>query len=192
MKNYIRHHINVVIIALRVILFGAALICIYNLIMAFRFIEENDPTIINDFLLNYFTALGKLDSQALQSLGTRYLFDIKWLAIGFMVAYTTLIIYAMSGLVRLYKCLLKIEKGQMFYNEQSNQLRKVGATVIIFAKLKYLLFCFIGIMSFLDISTFFKQLPEFLAFYLLGKFILIMSYMAEKGEFIQEENELTI
>jgi hypothetical protein len=192
MKNYIRHHINVVIIALRVILFAAAVVCLYNLFRAFGFIEENDSAVINEFLLNYFTPIVKTYPKDMQLLGARSFFNIKWLAIGFMIAYTALIIYGMNGIVRLYKCLLRIEKGQLFYNEQGEQLRKVGATVIIFAKIKYVLFCFVGIMSFLDISTFIKQLPELLAVYLIGKLILIMSYIAEKGEFIKEENELTI
>ena len=186
------HHINVVIIALRIILFAAALVCIFNLIIGYAFINENDPSVINDFLLNYFSNFVKVNPTDMKSLGVRSFFDIKWLAIGFMIAYTALIIYGMSGMVRLYKCLLKIEKGQIFYNEQGNQLRKVGGTIIIFAKIKYVLFCFVGIVSFADISTFITQIPGFLALYLIGKLILIMSFIAEKGEFIQEENELTI
>lgn len=187
-----KHHLNIIIIALRVILFAAAIMCIINLIQAFGFIQTNDPIAVNDFFLNYFTAPKLITPNDVEQLGARYFFNVKWLAIGFTITYTALIVYGMTGIIRLYKCLLKIEKGQMFYNEQGVQFRKVGATIIIFAKLKYVLFCFTGIMSYLDISTFFKQIPAFLTLYLIGKLILIMSYITEKGEFIQEENELTI
>ncbi|RWX00220.1 hypothetical protein [Flavobacterium cerinum] len=186
-----KHHLNIIIIALRVVLFVAAIMCVFNLIQAYGFIQTDDPVAINEFFLNYFTA-PKLSLGSLEQLGARYFFNIKWLAIGFTITYTALLVYGITGIIRLYKCLLKIEKGQMFYNEQGAQFRKVGATVIIFAKLKYVLFCFTGILSYLDISTFFKQLPAFLTLYLVGKLIFIMSYITEKGEFIQEENELTI
>lgn len=187
-----KHHLNVIIIALRVVLFAAAVVSIYNMIRAFGFIEEGNPIEVNKFFLDYFTPLEKIEFNDIEWLGARYFFDIKWLAIGFMLAYTALLVYGISGIIRLYKCLLKIEKGQMFYSEQGIQLKKVGATLIIFAKLKYLLFCLVGILSYLDIFTFFRQIPELLAIYLIGKFILIMSHMAETGEFIKEENELTI
>ena len=191
-----KHHLNVIIIALRVVLFVAAIMCIYNLIRAFGLIQNDDPIVTNEFFQDYFTAPvlipGEISLNDMEHLGARYFFNVKWLAVGFMIAYAALLFYGMTGVIRLYKCLLKIEKGQMFYNEQSIQFRKVGITVIIFAKLKYLLFCFTGIMSYLDISTFFKQIPAFLILYLIGKLIFIMSYMAEKGEFIKEENELTI
>lgn len=186
-----KHHLNVIIIALRVVLFVVGTMCIYNMIMAFGLIQNDDQAAINDFFLNYFKApdmvVGDIDK-----LGARYFFNVKWLAVGFTITYTALLVYVMTGIVRLYKCLLKIEKGQMFYNEQGIQFRKVGGTIIVFAKLKYLLFCFTGIMSYLDISTFLKQIPAFLVLYLTGKLILVMSYMAEKGEYIKEENELTI
>ena len=187
-----KHHLNIIIVALRVILFVAGIMCVFNLGQAYGFIHINDQKSINDFFLNYFTQVDNTAVNQRQLLGASYFFNTKWLVIGFLVAYTALLIYGMTGIVRLYKCLVKIEKGKMFYNEQGVQLRKAGATIIIFAKVKYVLFCFTGIMSYLDITTFFKQIPAFLTLYLVGKLILIMSYIAEKGEFIKEENELTI
>lgn len=186
-----KHHLNVIIIALRIVLFVAGLMCIYNLMRAYGFIQVDDPIAVNEFFSNYFNA-PKLSLGSMEQLGARYFFNVKWLAISFTIAYTALLVYGITGIIRLYKCLLKIEKNQMFYNEQGIQLRKAGATIIIFAKLKYVLFCLTGILSYLDISTFFKQLPALLILYLAGKLILIMSYIAEKGEFIKEENELTI
>jgi len=187
-----KHHLNVVIIALRVILFAAGIMCIFNLVMTYGFMADNDADAIYSYFREYFSPLNQTVVGNIDKLGAAYFAPIQYLAIGFTLSYTALLIYGMAAIIRLYKCLLKIEKGQMFYNEQGTQLKKVGATVIIFAKVKYLLFCFTGVMSFLDISTFVKQIPELLAVYLIGKFILIMSHMAETGEFIKEENELTI
>ena len=187
-----KHHINIVIIALRVILFASGLMCVYNLVRAFGFIMDDNTKEIYDYFHIYFTPLTPSVTKSINALGNTYFPNIQWLAIGFPIAYTALIIYGMSGIVRLYKCLLKIEKGQIFYTEQGVQFRKVGGTIIIFAKIKYLLFCFTGIIVYFDVSTFAKQLPELLTLYLIGKLILIMSYMAEKGEFIKEENDLTV
>jgi len=187
-----KHHINIVIIALRVILFAAAVMCIINLLKAYEFISTSDI----DNLYSYFdTLFTPIDSATLNNrkiLGVPYLANLKWIAIGFTLCYTALLIYGMLGIIQFYKCLLKIEKDQIFYHTQGNQFRKVGATVIIFAKVKYILFCFIGILSYFDISQFFKQIPMLLSLYLIGKLILIMSYMAERGEFIKEENDLTV
>lgn len=187
-----KHHLNVVIIALRVILFAAGIMCIFNLVMTYGFIADNDTDAIYSYFREYFSPLDQAVVGNIDKLGAAYFAPIQYLAIGFTLSYTALLIYGMAAIVRFYKCLLKIEKGQMFYNEQGIQFRKAGATIIIFAKLKYLLFCLVGILSYLDIITFFREIPEFLAIYLIGKFILIMSHMAETGEFIKEENELTI
>lgn len=80
----------------------------------------------------------------------------------------------------------------MFYHTQGDELRKAGAAVIIFAKSKYLLLVTMGTMVYVDLAIFFTEIPAFLALYLSGKFILLMSYMAEKGEYIKEEVDLTI
>ena len=193
MKNHVKHHINVITIVLLMAVLAIAIICIDFIIAAINIIQSSDVMVVNEFLLNYFSLLDDdIDLSNNNWLGIRYFFDIKWFAIGFIIAYLALFIYLMKGTVRLYKCLLKIRKDELFYNEQGEEFRKVGATIIIFAKLKYILFCFTGIMSFGDITVFIKEIPAFLILYLFGKFILIMSYITERGELIKEENELTI
>lgn len=187
-----KHHLNVVIIALRVILFAAGIMCIFNLVMAYGFIVNNDTDTIYGYFREYFSPLNQTVVGNIDKLGAAYFAPIQYLAIGFTLSYTALLIYGMAAIVRFYKCLLKIEKGQMFYYEQGIGFRRVGGSIIIFAKVKYCLFCLVGILSYLDISQFFRQIPQLLLLYLVGKLILIMSYMAEKGEFIKEENELTI
>lgn len=187
-----KHHINIVIIALRVVLFAVALMCIYNLFRSYGFFMNEDINELYNYFSDYFNPIDEVGINSRKLLGASYIFDLKWLAIGFTISYTALLIYGMAAIVKFYKCLLRIEKGQMFYYEQGTEFRKVGGNIIIFAKVKYVLFCLVGILSYFDITQFFKQIPQLLLLYLVGKLILIMSYMAEKGEFIKEENELTI
>ncbi|MDV6167547.1 DUF2975 domain-containing protein [Flavobacterium sp. DG1-102-2] len=187
-----KHHINIVIIALRVILFAAAVMCFINLIKTYEFFFTTDIDKLYSYFDNHFTPIDAVTLNNRKLLSASHITNLKWVAIGFTLCYTALLMYGMSGIVRFYKCLLKIEKNQIFYHEQGAQFRKVGATVIIFAKVKYVLFCFAGILSYFDISQFFKQIPMLLSLYLIGKLILIMSYMAERGEFIKEENDLTV
>ena len=176
-----KHHLNIIIIALRVIFAAIAINAIYNFISSVIFIQTDDPAVITEYFSNTFTPLIPRDVTI-----------SKWFASAFTLLYGILLIYGITAVIRFYKCLLKIEKGNMFYEEQGTQLRKTGATIIIFAKLQYLLFCTMGGMFYFDLTQFFKQLPEFLALYLIGKLILLYSYMAEKGEFIREENDLTV
>jgi len=187
-----KHHLNIVIIALRVILFAAAILCLFNLVMTYEFITDNNTDAIYSYFREYFSPLNQTVVGNIDKLGAAYFGPILWLGVGFTLSYTALLIYGMTVIVRFYKCLLKIEKGQMFYYEQGAEFRKVGGRIIIFAKVKYVLFCLVGILSYFDITQFFRQIPQLLLLYLVGKLILIMSYMAEKGEFIKEENELTI
>lgn len=176
-----KHHLNIIILALRFLIAATAIMALYQLWMAVLFITQNDPELVKDFFSDYFTAIAK-------NMPYR---NNEWFGSTFCVIYSGLLIYVTLGIIRLYKCLNKIRKGQLFYSTQGNELRKAGGTVIIFAKAQYLLFCTMAVLYF-DLTIFFRELPEFLAVYLLGKFILLLSHMAEKGEYIQQENELTI
>ncbi len=180
MKNYIMHHINIIIIALRVLVAVVSAMVIFNIAGGIILLIQNDPEAARDFVNETFT----VPSYRIRE-------DV-WFASAFSILYGMLLIYLIYGIIRFYKCLLKIEKGKMFYNEQGEDFRKAGSAVIIFAKAKYLLFCIIGVIVYFDIPVFFKQMLPFLGVYLIGKLLLLMSYIAEKGEFIQEENELTI
>lgn len=174
------HHINVIIIALRVVIFVSATMALFNFRMAYKFISEQNPKHIK----NYFTEFFSLDSQLNH--------NNIWLASTFAILFGLLLTYLIYGAVWFYKCLLRIEKGKMFYSTQGEDFKKAGAAIIIFAKLKYLLVCAMGLVVYFELDVLFTQLLPFLGIYLIGKLILLMSYMAEKGEFIKEENELTI
>ena len=180
MKNYIMHHINIIIIALRVLIAVAGLMAIFNIGSGILLLIENDPEAARNFLDDTFT------------IPSYHIKEEILFAGAFAILYGILLIYLIYGIIRFYKCLLRIERGKMFYNEQSEDFRKAGAAVIIFAKAKYLLFSSVGLLLYFDIPVFFKQMLPFLGVYLTGKLLLVMAYMAEKGEFIQEENELTI
>jgi len=181
MKNYIKHHINVILLALRVIIVGAGAVVLYSFGSAALFIINNDPAQIKQQFSGTFTPLVEQSYH-----------NNVWYASIFVILFGILLIYLIFGIVRFYKCLLRIEKGKMFYSTQGEDFRKAGSAIIIFAKLKYLLFCTMGGVVYFQITIFFTELLPFLGVYLIGKLILLMSYMAEKGEFIQEENELTI
>lgn len=176
-----KHHLNIIILALRLLIAATAISAFYQAGMAVLFLVQDNPEMVKDFFSDYFTPLAK----------NMPYFNNKWYGSAFCLLYSGLLIYVTLGIRRLYKCLKKIKKGQLFYNTQGEELRKVGSTVIIFAKSEYLLFCIMAGLYF-DLTVFFWQLPSFLAIYLMGKFILLLSHMAEKGEYIQQENELTI
>lgn len=177
-----KHHLNIIILALRAAIVFATGMVLYYLGTAYRLVTENDPVLLKDFFAAYFTPMAKnvIDGNSI-ALGT-----------AFCIIYGGLLIYAIVGITRFYRCLLRIEKGKMFYHTQANQFRRAGATIIIFAKAKYLLFITMGGVLYFDLKIFFTEIPAFLTVYLIGKFILLMSHMAKKGEYIQEENELTI
>lgn len=177
-----KHHINIIILALRFAIAAAGFMALFQLGAAFVFLTQNEPDTVKDFFGDYFTPLAS-------NMPYR---NNEWFGGAFCIIYAGLLIYAIIGTIRFYKCLLRIEKGKMFYSTQGHEFCKAGAAIIIFAKCRYLLFCTMGSTVYFDLTIFFRELPSFLAIYLVGKLILLMSYMAEKGEFIQEENELTI
>ena len=180
MKSYIKHHINVIITASRILIAIASIFAVINIGMGILMIIKNDHDLARDFLSQTF----KLPDFIIN--------EEVWIAVIFGLLYGTLLFYLVYGVKQFYKCLNKIKAGKMFYNEQSDSLRKAGAIIIIFAKVKYLLFSTIGLIAFFDIPILFKQILPFLGVYLAGKILLLMAHMAEKGVFIKEENELTI
>lgn len=180
MKKYIMHHINVIITALRILLAVAAIIAVLNIGMGLFALIKNDHGVARSFLAQTFKVP---DFTINEEVGV---------AATFGVLYGALLFYLIYGIKHFYRCLVKIKSGKMFYNDQGEDFRKAGASIIIFAKTKYLLYCCIGTVVFFDITMFFKQILPFLGVYLAGKLFYLMAYMAEKGEFIQEENELTI
>ncbi|PZR23835.1 MAG: hypothetical protein DI539_02350 [Flavobacterium psychrophilum] len=176
-----KHHLNIIILALRAAITIAAGMILYYMGYAYRLVTNNDPALIKDFFSDYFTPL----TSAVPDVSN------KWFAVAFCIIYSGLLVYAIIGAARFCNCLLSIKKGEMFYHNQGVAFRKAGSTFIIFAKSRYILFCTTAVLYF-DITIFIRQLPSFLLLYLLGKLILLLAHITQKGEFIKEENELTI
>jgi len=176
-----KHHINVILLTLRGAIILAIAWAILHLVAAHSIFTHKYLKVIEYSLTEYFKPISWKEYQ-----------NDTWFAGTFCIVYALLLGYLIYGLIRFYMCLYNIEKGKMFYITQGVDFKKAGTAIIMFAKLKYLLFCGVGCFYYFDFSTLKDQLPSFLAVYLIGKLILIMSYMAEKGEFIKEENELTI
>ena len=177
-----KHHLNIILLALRLAIVYTAIEAIYQLVFAVFFFSVDGPEIVKEFFSDYFTPITK---------GTPYR-NNEWFGAAFCITHSGLLLYLTFGLKKLHKCLHQIKKGNLFYHTQGDELRKAGATIIIFAKSKYLLFCTMGTMVYIDLAILFTEIPAFLALYLLGKVILLMSHMAEKGEYIKEEIDLTI
>ncbi|KAF2518872.1 DUF2975 domain-containing protein [Flavobacterium salilacus subsp. salilacus] len=100
--------------------------------------------------------------------------------------------YLVYILIILYRSFDRLQKGEIFYDKQAVAFKKAGEGIIIFAKCKYLLVCVFGVFFFRSLSVFIKEIPMFLVVYLLGKLVLVLYYLAEKGTFLKEETDLTI
>ncbi len=177
-----KHHINIIALAVRAAIIIASCMAFFQLGAAVLFHFEDGQLLVKEFFSDYFTPLAK---------STPYR-NNEWYGSAFCVIYAALLIYFVTGLRRFQKSLKRINKGGMFDPGQDAAFRKAAANVVIFAKSKYLLFCTMGSLLYFDLTIFFRQIPSFLAIYLIGKFIYLVSGMAEKGAFIQEENQLTI
>jgi len=177
-----RHHINIIALAVRIAIAVAACMAVFYLAMAVFFHVEDGYLLVKEFFSDYFTPISS-------SVPYR---NNEWFGSAFCIVYSALLLYCVSGLQRFHKGLKQIKKGGIFESGQDAAFRKAAATVVIFAKSKYLLFCTMGSMLYFDLTIFFREIPSFIAVYLIGKFIYLIAGMTEKGVFIREENELTI
>ena len=177
-----KHHIRIIALAVRIAITIAACMAFFYLAMAVFFHFEDGSLLVKEYFSEHFTSLAK---------STPYR-NNEWFGSAFCVIYAALLIYCVTGLRLLHKSLNRITKGNLFEPGQDKAFRRAAATVIIFAKAQYLLFCTMGSLVYFDLKIFFSEIPSFLAIYLIGKFIFLLSAMSEKGVFIQEENNLTI
>lgn len=173
-----KHHLNVLIIALRVIIFALGVMVGWEVLALIGIIQEGSVA-ADEYFEDLFTPM-------------RFGYNPLWMGIVFIVLNIGLIAYLIWSMVRLYRCFLKFEKGNVFYTKQAAEFRAIGAGIIIFAKSRYLLFCTMGAVVYFDLSVFYKQLIPFLAIYLIGKIFLVLSYVSETGEVLKEEHDLTV
>jgi Protein of unknown function (DUF2975) len=178
-----KHHLNVILIALRLIIAVVACMAGYNFISCLFAITH--PADMLELLDNYFTPIGS-------GSGFKYsLYEMRFFP-WFLGCYGLLLVYFTRVLITLRKCFVRLKKGDIFYEEQAAQFRRAGGGIIIFAKCRYLLMCAFGAVFFRALQLFFTEIPVFLFIYLMGKLVLVLYHMAEKGAFLREENELTI
>jgi len=176
-----KHHLNIILSALRLVIVVAACMAGYNFIccgFAFAY-PDNALLFLNHNFIPYRSALKYNESEAL--------FMPYYLA-----CYGLLLTYFTRVLISLRKCFAKLKKGEIFYEEQARQFRRAGEGIIIFAKCRYVLVCAFGAIFFRAFQLFVTEIPVFLLIYLIGKLVLVLHHIAEKGAFLREENDLTI
>ncbi|MGV3461490.1 MAG: DUF2975 domain-containing protein [Flavobacterium sp.] len=173
-----KYHLNILMIALRIIIFVLAIMILYNCAAGVGIITEQSKDAINAYFDMYHTSRPHNNTPLFSAI--------------FISFYIFLLVYLLVAAIKLYRVFGRFENGYMFYDRQGAELRKIGAAMIIFAKGRYLTFCVMGAVIYGDIFVFFTQAPIFLALYLIGKIFLVMSYVSAEGELIREENDLTV
>jgi hypothetical protein len=121
-----KHHLNVIILALRAVIGALSIMIIYQFGATVAFFTNEGDTLVKEFFSDYFTSL-------VPSMPYR---NNEWFGSTFCILYASLLIYAIIGIIRFYKCLLRIEKGKMFYSTQGDEIPRAGDAIIIFAKTK--------------------------------------------------------
>lgn len=174
-----KHHLNIILLAVRasiVIVFGMIAFYIFNIYESIM--DPDAETVIDSYLPQF-----KIP---------QFVIPPTWGTPVFLSLYILLLVYLIFKLVALHKSFTNLKNGNVFYDRQSTEFKSAGGGIIIFAKCQYLLFCTMGTLVYANLLVFFTELTWFFALYLIGKFILLLHYMAQKGEFLREENELTI
>ncbi|AXG73805.1 DUF2975 domain-containing protein [Flavobacterium arcticum] len=173
-----RYHLNIILLAIRAMII---VIIVYTGMQLFKaYATFLNPTGFENTIREEFDTFSKG-------------FDISQGALPyFYILYAILLGYLVYVLITLYRSFDRLQKGEVFYKKQAAEFKRAGGGIIIFAKCKYLLFCVFGVFFFRSFSIFIKEIPMFLVVYFLGKLVLVLYYLAEKGTFLKEENELTI
>ncbi|KGO91137.1 DUF2975 domain-containing protein [Flavobacterium subsaxonicum] len=174
-----KYHLNIILLALRaaiVLVFG--MVAFYALNIYDSILNPNAETVVDSYLPQF-----KIP---------QFIIPPAWGTPVFLSLYLLLLIYLIFKLLELHKSLANLKNGHVFYERQSAEFKSAGSGIIIFAKCQYLLFCTLGTLVYANIAIFLTELPWFFALYLIGKFVLLLHYMAQKGEFLREENELTV
>ncbi len=173
-----KHHINIILFAIRAMIIIVIGMALFQLFQAYS--SYLHPEMFDGFAKEKFSTLAKEASVHLYALPY------------FFVLYALLQGYLVYVLITLYRSFNRLKKGEIFYKKQADEFKRAGGGIIIFAKVKYLLFCIVGVCFFRGLFVFIKEIPMFLVVYLLGKLVLVLYYLAEKGTFLKEETDLTI
>ncbi|WP_294733902.1 DUF2975 domain-containing protein [uncultured Flavobacterium sp.] len=123
---------------------------------------------------------------------TRYKVASKAAVFVFLVLYAVTTGYLVYVLWYFVNVLYKIHKGYTFYQDQSKGFKKSGSSIIIYGKSKFLLFLIFWAFFFYNPFVFVGGLVSYLTIYIIGKFLLVLSVMIEKGEVLKQEVDLTV
>jgi hypothetical protein len=173
-----KHHLYVLLIALRVLVVVIAFAAIGQFLYAYS--SFTDPEEANRLIRSTFRVVAPKSPVPDEYVGY------------YFIVYGLLLCYLVYALVMLYRSFIRLHSGDVFYDRQAMHFKQAGAGIIIFAKCNYLLHCAFGAICFRDITSFLSEIPLFLGLYLGGKVILVLYYMAEKGTVLREETDLTI
>lgn len=173
-----KYHLNIILLAVRVMIIVVIGMALFQLFQAYT--SYLHPELFDSFAKERFATLGKEVDVHLYALPY------------FFVLYAVLLGYLVYVLIQLYRSFARLQRGDVFYDKQAAEFRRAGSGIIIFAKCKYLLVCIFGVYFFRGLFIFITEIPMFLVVYLLGKLVLVLHYLAEKGTFLKEETDLTI
>jgi hypothetical protein len=176
-----KHHINIILLAIRVMIICISVMALYNFLNAYVSAAYTDEAV--SLISKKFTPFtAQVKPTVLDIAPLPYYF----------VCYALLLCYLVYVLVQLNRSFNRLEKGNIFYEKQATEFKRAGAGLIIFAKCNYLIYCGFGALCFRSLQSFMTEIPQFLLIYLAGKLVLVLYYLAEKGTFLKEEAELTI
>ncbi|WBL22630.1 DUF2975 domain-containing protein [Zunongwangia sp. HRR-M8] len=110
----------------------------------------------------------------------------------FYILNSAVFIYLAIGLRKAPKLINDIAKENLFYPYQAKEIRKISSTIIGYAKLKFLIILCCGAFFLMAPFNILGFIPSFIILYILGKVMILLGKVVAKGEFIKQENELTI
>jgi len=172
-----KHHLTALIVIARLTIGFILLSTLISFIISATFIFNEKNEKVHHFAAGIF--------------GSETPDDILYLGI-YLSVYGLLLLYGALGATRVFYCLLNIKNGGLFYENQANEFKRAGNSLILFAVLDYTLNCATDIFLFNDFTGFVTGLPVLLLLYLIGKSLLAANYIIQKGETIKYENDLTI
>lgn len=172
-------HLNIILAIINISILGFFIYCVsLFLILLAPLIPESLDTVQSTIKKEYFS--------------NGIVLSPSYIGIIFIYIYMLLHLYLISKLILARKIVTKICSGEIIYQNQAFDLKKVGDGFISFGKIKYSLLMITGVLFYNDITIFIDALPQFLLFYILGKLILIIAIICSKSEILQQENDLTV
>ncbi len=172
-----KRDVNIVIAAIAILIIGFIILTGVTTVAVFKDFIVGGDVYIREVLLNQFH---------------NYSLSNNFHITTYLALYSLLSAAMVYILILLKRGLTAIKKGEIFTDKQTREFRKGGNGLIVYALAKYAISCLYGILEFNSPLVIIKAFMPFLIVYLLGRVALIISHMTEKGEYLKNENDLTI